>query len=429
MKKPPKKQQKKSMKRSITPSAIEGEIFAPPSKSVMQRVTAAALLAEGKTTEICNASFSADCLASLDVAQKLGARVTRRNNRVVINGGLSPSVKDLSCGESGLSIRMFAPIASLWPDEFRLNGEGSLRSRPMDMLVAPFKDLGVNCVTSDGYPPISVTGPLKGGKADVDCSTTSQFLTGLLMALPRADGYSEIHVENLTSQPYIDLTLKVLKSCGIQIRHDNYARFEIQGNQSYEPKEFTVEGDWSGAAFLCVAAAIGGELTLKGLDIQSPQPDRKILEVLMGCGASVRSAADDVVVKKRELRAFDCDVTDCPDLMPPLAALACSCLGTSRIRGVDRLRYKESDRSSALQQELSRMGIVIQIIDGNMEIQGGEIQGGTTQSYGDHRITMALSILAINAKQPITIEGTECVNKSYPAFFEDLASIGGKIDE
>jgi 3-phosphoshikimate 1-carboxyvinyltransferase len=417
------------MKRSITPSAIEGEIWAPPSKSVMQRMTAAALLAEGKPTEIWNPSISADCLASLDVAQKLGARVTRYKERVVIEGGLSPSENKLSCGESGLGIRMFAPIASLWSAEITLDGKGSLRSRPMDMCVAPFKDLGVTCTTSNGHPPITVHGPLKGGKTKVDTSTTSQFLTGLLMALPRADGDSELRVEHLTSRPYIDLTLKVLKSCGIDIRHDRYSRFSIRGNQTFDPKEFTVDGDWSGAAFFLVAAAVGGNLTLKGLDIRSPQSDKKILGVLEDCGASVRLSPDSVTVQKRELRPFDFDVTDSPDLMPPLAVLACSCQGTSRIRGVDRLRYKESDRSSALEQELSGMGIALKIANGNMEIRGGDVRGGITQSHGDHRIAMALSVLAIAAKSSITVEGTECVNKSYPAFFEDLASVGGKIDE
>ena len=417
------------MKRSITPSVIEGEIFAPPSKSVMQRMTAAALLVEGTTTEIKNPSFSADCLASLDVAKKLGAEVFRHKNRVVIRGGLSPSVRELSCGESGLCIRMFTPIASLWPYELTLDGEGSLRSRPMDMMVTPLNSLGVRCKTLDGHPPVTIQGPLRGGTTEVDGTISSQFLTGLLMALPRADGDSELHVENLTSRPYIDLTIRVLESCGIKIAHDNYTRFSIKGDQTYLPQEFTVEGDWSSAAFLLVAAAIGGNLTLKGLDIQSVQSDRKILEVLKECGARVHISPDAVIVQKKELQAFDCDVTDSPDLVPPLAALACSCLGTSRLRGASRLRYKESDRTSALRQELSRMGIDLKVIDGTMEIRGGNIHGGIVKSHADHRIAMAMAVLAINARQPVTIEGTECVNKSYPAFFEDLASIGGKVDE
>lgn len=417
------------MKRSVTPSAIEGELFAPPSKSVMQRMTAAALLAEDQSTEISNPSFSADCLASLDVAQKLGAEVKRKKNRLVIRGGLSPSFRDLSCGESGLCMRMFAPIASLWPGEFKLNGEGSLRSRPMHMLVAPFKDLGVRCTTQNGYPPISLHGPIKAGETTVDSSISSQFLTGLLMALPKAKGDSVVHVEKLASRPYIDLTLKVLETCGIHIRHENYAHFFIKGNQRYFPQGFIVDGDWSSAAFLLVAAAVGGSLTLRGLDIRSPQPDRQILKILRNCGSSVLLAPDGVVVQKRELHPFDFDVTHCPDLMPPLAALACSCLGTSRLRGMDRLQYKESDRSSALQQELSRMGIDLQMKDGTMEIKGGDIQGGVVQSHADHRIAMAMAVLGINAKNPIIIEGTDCVNKSYPTFFEDLASIGGKVDE
>jgi 3-phosphoshikimate 1-carboxyvinyltransferase len=324
---------------------------------------------------------------------------------------------------------MFTPIASLCPDEFTIDGERSLRFRPMDMLVAPFNDLGVRCTTTEGYPPILIHGPLRGGRTTVDTAVSSQFLTGLLMALPRAKGNSEILVENLTSRPYIDLTLKVLESCGIHISHEDYTRFSIRGDQTYRPQGFTVEGDWSSAAFLCVAAAVGGEIVLKGLDVLSPQSDRKIIEVLEACGASVRLSQDSVGVKKRELKAFEFEVTDCPDLVPPLAALACSCEGTSRLRGVDRLKYKESDRTSALRQELSGIGLGVRIINGILEIHGGDIRGGGVRSHGDHRIAMAMAVLALNAKQPITVEGTECVNKSYPAFFEDLASLGGIIDE
>jgi 3-phosphoshikimate 1-carboxyvinyltransferase len=249
------------------------------------------------------------------------------------------------------------------------------------------------------------------------------------MALPKATGDSELRVENLTSRPYIDLTLKVLELCRIQITHDDYSRFFIQGDQSYRPQGFFVEGDWSSAAFLCVAAAAGGEIILKGLDVRSPQPDRKIIEILEDCGASVCLSPDFIGVKKRELKAFDFDVTDSPDLVPPLAALACSCRGTSRLRGVDRLKYKESDRTAVLRQELSKMGLSVKVIDGILEIQGGDIRGGATHSHGDHRIAMAMAVLAINAEQPITVDGTECVKKSYPSFFEDLASLGGKIDE
>jgi 3-phosphoshikimate 1-carboxyvinyltransferase len=417
------------MKKSINPSLIEGEISAPPSKSLMQRMTAAALLAEGKTTEIWNPSYSADCLASLNVAQTLGAEVTLQKDRVVIRGGLAPSVKECSCGESGLCVRMFTPIASLWPGELILHGEATLLSRPMGMMEAPLRDLGVRCMTHNGYPPIKVHGPLKGGKTKVDGSISSQFLTGLLMALPMAEGDSELLVQNLTSASYIDMTLKVLESCGIHIRRKSDTRFFIQGKQIYFPRAFTVEGDWSGAAFMLVAAAVGGQVSVKGLDQQSSQPDRKICEILRDVGSVLRFHPDAVYVRKAELRSFDFDVTGCPDLVPPLVALACSCQGKSLLRGVERLRYKETDRLSALQKELSKLGIETRILDGALEIQGGKIWGGVVDSHADHRIAMALAVLAINAEQPLTVKNADCVNKSYPEFFEDLASIGGKIDE
>jgi len=417
------------MKISVTSSTIEGELTAPPSKSVMQRLIAAALLAEDQITEIQNPSSSADCLAALGVARALGAEVTHDSERILIRGGLSPAAGELSCGESGLCMRMFAPIAALCPRELVLVGEGTLRTRPMEMLIAPLTDLGVECTTARGHQPLSVRGPLKGGRARVDGSLSSQVLTGLLMALPRAETASELQVDDLVSRGYVDLTLKILEDCGVRVTHEDYSRFSIAGGQRYAARRFTVEGDWSGAAFLCVAAAIRGRLSLNGLELDSLQPDRKILDVLEACGANVSRARDRVMVERRALEAFELDVTDCPDLVPPLAALACSCDGTSRLTGMGRLRYKESDRAAALLQELSRLGIAARIDADVMEIEGGELRGGGVQSHADHRIAMALAVLGLNAERPVVIEGASCVRKSYPGFFEDLASIGGELDE
>lgn len=417
------------MKKSIAPSRIEGAISAPPSKSMMQRITAAALLAESQTTEIRNPSFSTDCVASLHVAQTLGAEVTVHKDRVVIRGGLSPAAEELSCGESGLCLRMFTPIASLWPGPLTLHGEGTLLTRPMGMMEAPLRNLGVRCLTQNGFPPVKVQGPLRGGRTEVDGSISSQFLSGLLMALPKARINSELLVQNLRSASYIDMTLKVLDSCGIRVRQDSPGRILIQGNQTYNPPGFTVEGDWSGAAFLLVAAATAGHIWMKGLDIHSCQPDRKICQVLQDVGSTVRLEPDAVYVQKGMLHSFDVDVTDCPDLVPPLAALACSCHGKSILRGAERLRYKESDRLTAIQQELAKLGIETRILNDTLEIQGGQISGGTVDSHLDHRIAMALAVLAVHAESPLTIENADCVNKSYPGFFEDLGSIGGTIDE
>jgi 3-phosphoshikimate 1-carboxyvinyltransferase len=319
-------------------------------------------------------------------------------------------------------MRMFAPIAALHNEMLTITGSGSLLKRPLGGVETVFTQLGINCTTQNGFLPLVVKGPLKGGSISMDASLTSQLLTGLLMALPLAANDSEIRVLNLKSKPYIDMTIALLSQFGIEITHNDYSRFQIKGGQQYLPTCYTVEGDWSGAAFLLVAGALNGSVTVTNLAADSFQADKLICEALQLAGAHVY-VSDNCVVEKNELRAFHFDAGECPDLVPPLAALAAHCKGTTLIRGASRLKHKESNRATALQEEFAKLGVKIVIQDDVMMIEGGIVQGGVVHAHNDHRIAMALATAAVVSCNPVTIEGADCINKSYPNFFHDLKTL------
>ncbi|PIS31214.1 MAG: 3-phosphoshikimate 1-carboxyvinyltransferase [Candidatus Marinimicrobia bacterium CG08_land_8_20_14_0_20_45_22] len=415
------------MKKSVRRSVICGNRHAPASKSLMQRAIAAALLADGETT-LRNPTYCADSLAALSVIRGLGASVERSSGSLTIRGGISPIEKTLNCGESGLCLRMFAPICALFFGELMLTGEGSLKQRPLSNMESPLADLGAFCLTENGYLPVRIHGPLRGGKTDVDGSLSSQFLTGLLMALPLASNDSEIRVINLKSKPYVDMTLDVLRSFQINIQRRGN-RFLVPGNQHYRACDYLVEGDWSGVAFLLVAGAIAGSVTISWISSVSKQPDRAIIEVIRSVGAEIQIDDNSITVRKNRLAAFEFDATDCPDLFPPLVALAANCNGRSVIRGASRLIHKESNRAEVLQSVFTELGISVIIRGDEMIITGGKILGGHVISHGDHRIAMSAAIAGLTAESKVTIETAECVAKSYPTFFEDLKSIGGQVDE
>jgi 3-phosphoshikimate 1-carboxyvinyltransferase len=416
------------MKKSITPSRVEGRVQAPPSKSMTQRAIAAALLVEGRS-EVRNPSSCEDAQAASRIAEGLGAEITRRPGVLSIKGGFQPATGELDCGESGLCLRLFSPIAALASSAIRLDGRGSLKGRPVGMMEKPLTELGVRCSTVNGFPPVSVEGPLQGGEVEVDGSLSSQFVSGLLMALPLARNSSILTVRGLTSRAYVDLTINVLKTFGVRVSNDRHERFDVEGQQSYSPSVIAVEGDWSGAAFFLVAGAIAGCVEVTDLELQSLPPDRRILEALAASGARLGFDSGVVRVEGGNLRAFSFDASDSPDLFPPLAVLASRCPGTSRLSGVRRLRFKESDRASVLAKELAGLGIDIRIDGDGLDIRGGNFAGGTVDPHRDHRIAMAGAIAALTAEAQVEIRDSECVSKSYPDFFEDLKKIGAKIHE
>jgi 3-phosphoshikimate 1-carboxyvinyltransferase len=413
----------------VTPSTVKGTVAAPPSKSMMGRAVAATLLADGISV-IRNPSFCDDARTALDIIGALGA-VMSEGEKLAIRGTgkrlLYPKKGSLDCRESGLCMRMFTPIAALLDREVALSASGSLRSRPMGM-VEGLGALGVTCGTDRGHAPITVRGPMKGGDITVDASVSSQLLTGLLMALPICETDSRIAVTGLKSTPYVRMTLSLLKGFGVTITHDEgLTAFVVEGGQEYQPATYTVEGDWSGAAFLLVAGALAGSVTVTGLDLASPQADRGILDVLESVGASITTGKDYVSAQRKDLKPFQYDATDCPDLFPPLVALASSCEGKSVIYGVERLKHKESDRALALASEFAKLGILIRTTGNGMEIYGGNVRGSVVESHNDHRIAMACAVAALRAGGDVAISGEACVGKSYPDFFSDLAALGVKL--
>jgi 3-phosphoshikimate 1-carboxyvinyltransferase len=416
----------KDMERHLEPSAIKGQIKAPTSKSMTQRAIAAALLADGQSV-IHNPSYCDDSLAAMSIAVGLGAKVEPEPDELKITGSVVLKEPKLNCGESGLAIRMFSPIAALYPVEVTMVGASSLKKRPMYMIEEALNQLGAKCTSSEGFLPVTIHGPVSGGYCEIDGSVSSQLLTGLLMALPLAARDSEIKVNNLKSKPYIDMTIDILKSFGITVHNAGYKLFQIPGNQKYIPQDYTVEGDWSGGSFLLVAGAINGQLTIQGLNTDSMQSDMAIIKALMAAGAKMKIDGEKIEISRSVLKAFYFDATESPDLFPPLVALASFCDGISNIKGVSRLIYKESDRAKTLKEEFGKMNIRVEIKDDIMSVTGGQPSGAHVESHEDHRIAMAVAVTALGAKGGVSIRDSQCVAKSYPGFFDDLHNLGALV--
>jgi len=435
---------------TVQPSSVKGEIFAPASKSSMQRACAAALVRKGISV-IHNPGISNDDKAALEIIKNLGATTSFKDDILIIeSNGVNPvnsSSEDgdasINCGESGLSIRMFTPIVSLSNQKVAINGTGSLTTRPMDFFDEILPQLGVQIQSNNGRLPLSVQGPFVPKDIEVDGSLSSQFLTGLLMAfaassnhIKEGDNTATIKVNNLKSKPYIDLTLKVMKDFGLFVPdNNNYEEFIFNYDSSIPPlggggATYTVEGDWSGGAFLLVAGAIAGSIQVKGLDINSTQADKKILEALNDSGAIVSIQYESIEISSPllGLNAFQFNATDCPDLFPPLVALAAYCKGTTVIEGVGRLAHKESNRALTLQEEFGKLGIEITLQDDLMLVKGtATLKGNKVHSHHDHRIAMACAVAGLKAEGNTIIEQADAINKSYPNFYEHLQKLGVKL--
>jgi len=417
----------------VRPSSIAGTLRAPRSKSDMQRACAAALLHQG-VTHIVDPGKSNDDLAALDVISKLGAEVTEQDNAVVVKSkGVHPFFNEINCGESGLGIRMFTPIAALSPKELTISGSGSLLSRPMHFFDAIFPQLGISIQSNEGKLPLVIKGPMHPSSIEVDGSLSSQFLTGLLMAYSAAGAKDvTITVKDLKSKPYIDLTLGVLASFGMKVPVvKDYETFCFSALEHVQPVgeiSYRVEGDWSGAAFLFVAGAIAGGISIQGMKADSVQADMKILEAIKDAGASLRYEDGIYHVGPADLHAFQFDATECPDLFPPLVALAAYCNGDTVIKGALRLTHKESNRALTLQDVFGKMGVQIEL-DGDLMIVHGnrQLKGAKVHSHHDHRIAMAAAVAALGADGEVLIEEAEAINKSYPDFYEHLKALGTSI--
>ncbi|MBR2115497.1 MAG: 3-phosphoshikimate 1-carboxyvinyltransferase [Alistipes sp.] len=410
------------MDKYVSSGRLKGIVAPPCSKSYAQRALAVALLANGKSV-LRNMDFCNDTLSALNCIKMLGAQAERTDEHtIVVEGGLKPRGNLLSVGESGLSARLFTPIAALCGEPIVISGEGTLLYRPMDMMIQPLRALGVDVRDGGGRLPIEVCGPMKGGQIDVDGSVSSQFITGLLLSLPLAEQDTVINVNAAVSKPYLDMTIDTAERFGVAIEHNDYEQFYIAGGQSYEATEYDVEGDWSAAAMLLVAGAVAGEVAVKNISTLSKQADVAICDALVRAGAELTSESDMVSAAHRELHGFEFDATNCPDLFPALATLAAAAEGESRIKGTHRLEHKESNRAEAIRTEFGKLGIEVDLSEEDiMIIRGGAIRGGVeVDSHGDHRMAMTLAVAGLLSDGGVTIHGAESVAKSYPDFFETL---------
>lgn len=398
------------MQAIVSPGKISGTLTPPASKSLMQRACAAALLHHGHTT-IYNYGISEDDKAALRIIEQLGAQVSFAGDSISINSmGIQPITNKIDCGESGLSARLFIPIAALHHRPIQITGHGSLLNRPFDVYADVLPQLGVQVTGSK--LPMTVNGPLQPKDITIDGSVSSQFLSGLLFAFSySATAPIVITVNGLNSKPYIDMTLDVLQRFGKQIHHDNYHKFYINTQTTTSGDiEINIEADWSAAANFIVAKGIGHTISINNLNYDSLQADRAILQVV-----------------NEQRTAFNFDATDCPDLIPILSVYAAYCSGTSTIQGMNRLVHKESNRVESITHMLQALGVSHSLQGNTLEVTGGRpLQSCTVNGYNDHRIVMAAAIAALGAAGDVTINDAQAVAKSYPDFFKHLSSLGAK---
>lgn len=415
----------------ITPSVLSGKVKVPPSKSFAHRAVLAAFLSGGEC-KINNIRLSEDIAATLDCAKELGAEFesdSKKSNVLISRKQNSPCGKiRLDCGESGSTLRFLIPIALCFGENLEFTGRGRLMERPMKPYFDIFDEKGIKYSLKKSS--LSIKGKLSAGDFKIDGSISSQFITGLLFALPLLDGDSRIIIEgNLTSKGYIDITLDVLKKFGIQITNDNYQSFTIKGNQQYKARNYTVEGDFSQAAFFLTAGAIGCDIVCTGLKENSLQGDKKIIDVIRQTGATVEKVGTNgfKATATANMHGITVDADEIPDLVPIMAVLLAFCKGESRIVNAARLRIKESDRLAAICSVLKALGADITEGEDFLIINGTQVlSGSTVSSHNDHRIAMAAAIAACRCEGEVAIKGAKkSVKKSYPDFFVDYTKLGG----
>ena len=423
------------MEIKIIPTKLRGEINIPPSKSYSHRAVIAAALADGES-RIGNLNFSVDIQTTTDIMRNFGAVIEQGEDYLKIEGNKGNVVIEnnyIQCNESGSTIRFIIPIAlSKNNGQLTIDGKGKLVERPLDTYYKIFDKQGVEYRTTNGKLPLYVEGELKADTFEVEGNISSQFITGLLYTLPLLDGDSEIIIKGpLESKGYVDLTLKILEMAGVEIKNNNYKSFQVKGNQTYKEFDYTVEGDYSQVAFWIVAGILSEEINCKNVYKDSLQGDRAIVEIVQKMGANLEINDKNIKVFPGETKGTVIDVSQCPDIAPILTVLAALSEGETRIINGERLRIKESDRITSMRTELNKLGADIReegdtlIINGVKELEGGV----AVDSWNDHRVAMALAIASIKCKNPILITGAGAVRKSYPNFWNDFVSMGGKIGE
>lgn len=420
---------------AIEPGRLAGTAAVPPSKSAAHRAVVCAALAAG-TSHIGNVEFSQDILATLGAAQQLGAKVERGEHELTITGrgnadGFATITRPVFCNESGSTLRFILPLFSLTAQKVRFTGAGRLMQRPQEIYAQLFERQGLRFEQNE--QGITIFGRLCPGTFTLPGNVSSQFISGLLFALPLLAGDSTLHlIPPVESRSYIEMTRAAQRRFGVESRWQDETTLFIPGGQKYRPCDYTVEGDYSQAAFPAVLGAVQGGVTLKGLSADTLQGDAAILDILRRCGVSFRTTDAGIVFEKAPLHGVDIDLADCPDLGPVLMVLGLLCEGTTTIRNAERLRIKESDRIAAMEAELRACGGVLESEGGTITIHGCadrlHAPAAPLHGHNDHRVVMSLAVLALAAGLELSIDDAEAVQKSWPHFFEAIKPLGAEVE-
>lgn len=412
-----------------TPANLSGKIRAISSKSDAHRLLICGALADVPTRVHCNV-MSKDISATVDCLKNMGAEILVDGDIITVIPHSFNKKAELDCGESGSTLRFLLPVVSALGIDTTIKGHGRLPERPISPLKEEMERMSVTFHNGSKFP-LHLTGQLQAGDYEILGNISSQFITGLLFALPLLDGDSKIRlIPPVESRSYLNITLSALRKFGIEIIEEENL-YIIKGNQKYiSPKEITVEGDWSNSAFfLCTGALNENGVTVTDLDVNSPQGDKAILKVLEEMGADVKINGTEITVKKNELRGITVDASDIPDAVPIISVVASAGVGETRIINAQRLRIKESDRIKSVVDMLIAVGGRVEETDDGMVIYGGaELVGGRVEGSNDHRIVMSAAILSTLCKSDVTITDYKAVEKSYPHFFKDFVKMGGSAD-
>lgn len=413
----------------ISPCTLSGTIFVPPSKSAAHRAIICASLARGVSI-VSPIEMSNDITATIGCMRTLGADIRIEEKKLYIDGTNIFSAGDvcLDCGESGSTLRFLIPLAAAGGVSAQFIGHGKLPERPIGVYTDCLPEKGVACVTRGGLP-LDISGRLESGVYEIPGNISSQFITGLLLALPLLEGDSYIKLTSpAQSVGYINMTTDIMHSFGVEVRAEENG-WMIPGGQKYLPHDHTVEGDWSQAAFFLTAGALGGNITIDNLSCESAQGDKECIEIYRRFGTDITVADGKINICGGNLHGIEIDAKDIPDMVPALAVTAAFAQGRTVIRGAERLRIKECDRLAAMTDGLTRLGASVQETADGMIIDGKpRLKGGFAEGYNDHRIVMSLAVAAAGCEEDIIISDMESVNKSYPSFFEDYGRLGGKAN-
>lgn len=428
-------------KAIIKNSFLNGTVSAPSSKSVAHRIMICAALTRSKCY-IKNVSDSNDMDATLGCLETLGAKITRNGSTIFMDAENFVKENDqrhftLNCKESGTTLRVIIPICAALSLNVTFIGEGRLPKRPLDEYLTLLPKHGVKCEKGDDYLPLTISGKLCGEVFEISPKISSQYVTGLLLALSLLENDCALSLSSpLVGGQYVDITLDVMEKFGVNVeKRDN--SFHLKGGETLSSKAeyssenigINVEGDWSQAAFFLCAGAVNGDVTVENLDINSRQGDKAIVDILKAFGADITIKENSVRVRKSELIGTKIDATDTPDLVPVVALTSVFAKGDTEIFGVSRLKFKESDRLLSTSDMINSLGGKASYTDDVMTIKGqGKLYGGVINSYNDHRIVMSGAVAALNCESDVIIEDAHAVNKSYTDFFEDYNSLGGKAN-